>query len=111
MEIVCGVNGTIGCVFPRLVANGGDGRRDAFHVSFDPVEEDVIEVVTRSVAIIHNTDQVALSAIGRVVDPEALRVVFGPDSERFAADVEVSFVYEDLEVTLDTDGDLWLEWV
>jgi len=96
---------------PRLVPNGGDGSRDAFHVSFDRESEDVVEVVVSSVAVIHNVDPTGLSPIGEVVDPDALRAIFGRGSDRFDADAQAIFVYEGLEVTINTDGNLWLEWV
>lgn len=111
MEIVHSVESPIGSVHPELVPNGGFGRRDAFHVSFDPDEDDVVEEVVRAVAVIHNTDPNALSPLGRVVDPDALEALIGRGFEEFGTDTQVSFVYEDLEITLDTDGNVWLEWV
>lgn len=110
MDIVRGVVSTLECSPPRLVTNGGNGCRDTFHVSFDPVDEDVVEVIVRTVAVIHNADPAELSAIGGVVDPDALHAIFGRESERFAADAQVTFVYEDLVVTLNTDGNAWFEW-
>ena len=110
MDIVRGVESTMTCSPPRLVANGGNGCRDTFHVSFDPADEDVVEVLVRTVAVIHNTDPTALSPIGEIVDPDALRALFGAGSDGFEADAQATFVYEGLEVTVNTDGDLWLEW-
>ena len=110
MDIVRRIQRTLNRPTPRLVPNGGDGCRDTFHVSFDPVEEDVLEVIVSSVAVIHNADATELSAIGEVVDPDALRAIFGRESQRFAADAQITFVYEDLVVTLNTDGNVWFEW-
>jgi len=111
MDIVRGVESTLACSPPRLIANGGNGCRDTFHVSFDPADEDVIEVLVRTVAVIHNTDPTTLSAIGEVVDPDALRAIFGREPDRFTTEAQATFVYEGLEVTINTDGNVWLEWV
>lgn len=111
MEIVLDVGASLQTAPPRLLANGGIDRRDAFHVSFDRREEDVVEVLVRAVAVIHNTDPKALTPLAEAIDPDALEALFGGGSEGFTADAQVSFVYEDLEVILNTDGNLWLEWV
>ena len=110
MRIVHGVEGTLGNVTDRCVANGGDGRRDVFHVSFDPANEDVTGVVVRSVAVIHNVEPAELPPLGEAVDPDALADVFGPRSVSTDADVQVTFVYEGLEITVNGDGNVWLEW-
>lgn len=110
MEIIRDVDASLQHAPPRLLANGGIDRRDAFHVSFDPGEDAVVEVIVRSVAVIHNTDPKALTPLAEVVDPDALEALFGAPSEGYAADVQATFVYEDLEVTVNTDGNLWLEW-
>lgn len=110
IAIVRGVEGTLGCAPPLLVTSGGDGRRDVFHVSFDPTTEDVVEVVLRSVAVIHNVEPDELTPLGDAVDPEALSAIFGPASEEFASEVQVTFAYEDLEITVNTEGHVWLEW-
>lgn len=109
MEIVRDVGASLQHSPPRFLANGGFDRRDAFHVSFDREEEDVVQVVVRAVAVIHNTDPKALPPLAEVVDPDALKALIGAPSEG-CADAQVTFVYEDLEVTVNTDGNLWLEW-
>lgn len=111
MQIVHGVEGTLGSAPDRFAPNGGNGRRDVFHVSYDPTNEEVTEVVIRSVAVIHNADPADLPPLGDAVDPDALSALFGPGSEGFSADAQVTFVYEDLEITIDSDGNVWFEWV
>lgn len=111
MEIVHGVENARGWLPTRLLANGGYDRQDAFHVSLDPENDDVVEEVVRAVAVIHNTDPKALTPLGNVVDPDALEALFGADSEGFTADAQATFVYEGMEITVNTDGNVWLEWV
>lgn len=110
ITIVRGVEGKLGGVPPLLVTSGGDGRRDVFQVPFDPATEDVVEVILRSVAVIQNEEPAELPALGDVVETDALSAIFGPSSEEFASEVQVTFAYEDLEITVTTDGDVWLEW-
>jgi len=111
MEIVRGVEGLLGSIRTRLVTNGGNGRRDVFHVKFDPETENVTEVVVRSVAVIHNVEPTELPPLGRVVDLDAISAMVGAGSRRVAAGAQVTFVYEDLEITIGSEGDVWLEWV
>lgn len=110
MRILHGVEGTLGIVPDRCVTNGGNGRRDVFHVSYDPAAEDVTEVVARSVAVIHNVEPDELSPLAGVVDTDALSTVLERSTDG-GSDVQVSFVYEDLEITIDGAGNVWLEWV
>lgn len=111
MQILKGVEGKLGRGPARLLTSGGDGRRDVFHVTFDPAEEDVTEAVVRAVAVIHNVEPADLPPLVDVVDPDALSALFGPAAEAFDSDVQATFVYQDLEITVDSDGNLWLEWV
>lgn len=104
------IEGTLGSVTDRCLTNGGNGRRDVFHVAFDQGSEDVAEVVVRSVAVIHNAEPTELPPLGESVDPDALADLFSRGFEA-PADVQVTFVYEDLEITVNSDGDVWLEWV
>lgn len=111
MQIVRGVEGPLGNVTATLVTNGGNGRRDVFHVPFDPTSDDVVEVVVRAVAVIQNVEPTELPPLENAVDPDALSAIFGSDSEASTTDVQVTFVYEGLEITVNSDGNVYLEWV
>lgn len=101
----------------RATPNGGttpDGgetcdSRDVFHVSFDPDDESVVEVVTDAVAVIHNVEPDELDPLHEAVDVDALEALVAPDADRPGAD-EVQFVYEGLAVVVDGEGDVWLRW-
>lgn len=94
-----------GGVSTRILANGGTrDRRDVFHVSFDPATEPPVVVIVEAVAVINDTPVEALAPIEDTVDTDALRALVRHSS----TDVEVSFAYEALEITIDTDGDLWI---
>lgn len=89
-----------------LLPNGGSpGPRDSFHVTFDPGGESVVEVIVNAVGLVHDVDQTELEPLATAVDPDSLDRLFATDS----AVREVSFVYEDLEITVGSEGDVWLE--
>lgn len=94
-----------------LVPNGGSSdSRDVFHVSFEPEDESIVQVVTNAVALIHNEEPEDLYPLHEEVDVDALRDVVAPSEDDRAGVDEVRFVYEDLEVVVDGDGNLWLQW-
>lgn len=111
VEIVHGVEGSLGTVAPPVLANGGDARRDVFRVPFDPDTEDPNAVVVRSVAVIQNVEPTDLPPLGDVVDVDALEALVAPPEGSREGAVNVTFVYQGLEITVDSDGELWLEWV
>lgn len=95
-----------------LAANGGDrGKRDVFHVSFDPETESIEVVVVESVAAIQNRAPEELDPLYEAVDPEALDDLVAPEAGEQARVDEVGFVYEGLEVTIESDGDVWIRWL
>lgn len=94
--------------FAGFTADGGNPPdRDTFHVTFDPSREDVEVVVVEAVAAIHNTEPDQLEPLATAVDADALNRLV---SERESGTREITFTYEELEVRLDPDGDLWLTW-
>ena len=111
MEIRHMFDGSLGNAPPRLLANGGDGRRDVFHVTFDPIEDDVVEEIVRSVAIIHNVEADDLPPVAGTVDPDALSTIVGVSAGASGPAAQVTFLYQGLEITVTAEGDLWLEWV
>lgn len=121
MELVRGVyrTGSSGRArpSPALAANGGltpnggsSDSRDVFHVSFDPDEESIVEVVTNAVAVIHNEEPTELDPLHEVVDVDALEELVAPSGDDRPGADEVEFVYEGLAVVVDADGDVWLRW-
>lgn len=94
-----------------LTPNGGHrNERDTFHVTFDPETEPIASVVTESVAAIQNTELEELDPLYDAVDPESIDALLAAnDDEQSGADV-VEFVYEGMEVTIGSDGDVWLKW-
>lgn len=91
-------------------ANGGDrGDRDVFHVTFDPETESVDAVVVESVAAIQNCEPEELDPIYEAIEPDALDEVITPSADT-QSDVELEFVYEGMDVTVEASGDLWLQW-
>ncbi len=96
-----------------LVPNGGGnhGRRDVFHVTFDPGSESPVEVVLDAVAVVHDRQPEDLAPLHDAVDPEALDELVVPSSDHQAGADEVRFVYEGLEISIDGDGNVWLQRV
>lgn len=93
----------------HLTPNGGtDDRRDVFHVSFDPNEESVFVVLTEAVALIQDTAPEALTPLSDVIDVDAIEALFGRSPERQPNDIEVTFEYESLSITIASTGDIWL---
>lgn len=88
----------------------GSGEDDVFHVQFDPADESVVQLVVRSVSTIRNVDPLDLEPLGSTIDPTTLEGLVDPRSGGGLRGAEVSFEYEGLYVTVDTDGNIWLEW-
>lgn len=110
MELIlsAGVTGSAAKLTPN---GGGRDEGDIFHVTFDPEIESIAGVVTRSVAAIQNSEPHELDPIYDAVDSEALDdLIAAADDEQSGVD-EVEFVYEGLEVMIESDGDLWLQWL
>lgn len=90
-----------------VTPDGGDPPdRDTFHVTFDPDREDVEGVVVEAVAAIHTTDPARLDLLANTVDADAPSALVSRESTT----EEITFTYEELEITLDPAGDLWLTW-
>lgn len=91
----------------RLAPNGGCGcdRRDVFHTTFDPTIESSLTVVTEAVQIVQDRTTDELDPLAEVVDVDAFRCLL----EESTTTVEIQFDYEGLTLTIDSDGNLWLE--
>ncbi len=93
-----------------LRTSGGYERRpDTFHLSFDPNAEPVAHAVVKAASFVHNTDHDELAPLGSVIDADALEAVIGHGGDA-DDDVEVTFSYEGLRITVSSDGDIWLRW-
>lgn len=91
--------------------NGGYERSpDTFHLRFDPEAEPVAHAVVKAASFVHNVDPTELSPLGDVVDPDALDDLVRSGTMRSAECIEVSFTYVDLDVTVASDGNIWLSW-
>jgi len=87
----------------------GSGDRDVFHVEFDRDGDPVSRVIVRSVAAIHDQHPDTLEPLARVVDPAMLDHMVDEGTRAGSHGGEFTFVYEDVEVTVNTDGHIWLE--
>ena len=65
--------------------------------------------IVRSVSAILDRAPVDLTPLGDVVDPEMLESMVEHGAKRTGQGGEFTFTYEGFEVTVDTDGNLWLE--
>ena len=93
----------------EVLPNGGShGRRDVFHVSFDPQMESPYEVVTDAVQLIHDKEVDELAALTTSIDADALDDLITPSLGRDPGLVEVRFVYVGLGITITYDGNVWL---
>lgn len=90
----------------RAVHNGGSNdRRDVFHVSFAPGEESPPVVLLEAVEVINDTPVESLPPLERAIDPDALSALVVNASTT----VEITFTYESLDITMSSDGHLWLQ--
>lgn len=89
------------------VSNGGANRApNAFHCQYDRELQELTQAIVEAVAFIKNTAHEELSPLETVIDTDALTECLETSSEP----VEVVFTYEELEITVTSDGDIWLQW-
>lgn len=95
----------------KMTPSGGyEHSPDTFHLRFDPESEPPAHAVVKAASFVHNADQSDLSPLAHAIDPEALeRLLTGPTGSESDC-VEVTFAYASLEVTVASDGNLWLQW-
>lgn len=87
--------------------NGGvDKEPDSFHFRYNPENDSVTKAIVEAVALVHNTRHEELVSLVEVIDPEALIDLLHSSSST----LEVVFTYEQLEVTVNSSGDIWLSW-
>lgn len=91
----------------HVTANGGQtGSPDIFRFHFDPETEPVTHAVVEAVALVHNVPQSELDPLERSIDTDALTAFVTADSDAS----EIAFEYEEMEVTVHSAGDIWLQW-
>jgi len=87
--------------------NGGtDKEPDAFHFQFNPHRDSVYRAIVEAIALIHHCDPDDLDPLGSSIEPDALAKLMRTREQS----VKVTFHYEDMEVTVESEGDIWLRW-
>ena len=76
-----------------------DSASDTYHFRIDG--DDPVDGVLEAVQFVKGRDALEIEPLGRVVDPEALEAVLSGDS-----DARVSFVIDDLQVSVTSAGDI-----
>lgn len=92
------------------VADGaGDEDEEIFHVEFDPAEDDLGEVIPRSIAALTDQPPLKLDPLGRFVDLDRINGIIEEYTERRIESAEITFNYEGFVVTVNGSGHLWIE--
>lgn len=87
--------------------NGGtDKEPDAFHFQFNPHRDSIYRAIVESIALVHDCDQDDLDPLANSIEPDALATLMRTREQS----VEVVFHYEGMEVTVESEGDIWLRW-
>ncbi len=89
---------------------GGNEDPDTFHLQYDSDVESPLEAIVRATAVVKNQSQVELNPLANVIDPDALNEVCN-SSTTTSSNIEVTFEYEGLEVTVNNEGNVWLSWL
>ena len=84
---------------------GDEHLSEQYHVTFDPKSEPGSDAVVASVAEATGTDPDELEPIESVVDP----IIFDALVRRRRRPIQVSFVYHEHHVTMDTGGEIWIQ--
>ena len=77
---------------------------DCYHVTFDPDSEPGSDAVVSSLAEATGSDPDELEPIEFVVDP----IIFDALVRRRRRPIQLSFVYHEHRVTVDTGGEIWI---
>lgn len=88
----------------------GHGSEDVFHVQFDPESEAVTHRIVTSVATIKNVKPTQLTPLGHSVDIDMLETFTDPHANSALYCSSISLQYEGMDITVNTGGDIWLEW-
>ena len=84
---------------------GDEKLSDCYHATFDPNSEPVSDAVISSLAEATGTDPDELDSIDFVVDP----IIFDALVRRRRRPIQISFMYHDHHVTVDTKGEIRIQ--
>lgn len=90
------------------VTNGGNPDRNVFENEFDPREELPSAVIVETVSFIRNVDPLALDPLADALDPDALDALLSRSASEDP--IEVTFPYEGFQISVTSDGKLWIRW-
>lgn len=93
----------------RWTDGAGRGDDDVFHIEFERGEDDVTGVIVRAVAMIRDRDATEIQPLAEVIDPDMLDSMVEQGSGGSSMGGEFTFQYEGLEITVTTDGHVWIE--
>lgn len=82
-----------------------DSTTGGYHATFDPTSEPGSDAVVSSLSELAGTDTDELESIKSVIDP----IVFDALVRRCRRPIQISFVYNDHDVTVDTDGEIYIQ--
>lgn len=84
---------------------GGERLSEQYYTTFDPKSEPASDAIVSSLSEAIGTDPDELERIESVVDP----IVFDALVRRRRRPIQISFVYHDHHVTVDTGGEIWIQ--
>ena len=84
---------------------GDEHLSEQYHVTFDPKSEPASDAIVSSLAEATGTDPDELEPIESVMDP----IVFDALIRRRRRPIQISFVYHEHHVTVDTGGEIWIQ--
>lgn len=80
-----------------------------FHVEFDCGEVQVSVIIIKSLSAILDTRPTNLKPLADTVGPDMLESMVSQSENQNVFVGDISFVYEEFEITIDPDGHVWLE--
>ena len=86
-------------------STGYDPTTETFHSRFDD-GSDLVVAIVEAVAVVTNRDPTAMSPLYDTIDPEALADLVTGARDR---PVEISFSYEECQVSVSSDGSVVVE--
>lgn len=97
--------------YGKTADGSGSGDEEIFHVEFDPDVDSITLVIVRAIAAIRDVPPTKLSPLADSIDLDFLEKLVDPESITVRRAGEVTFYYEGFDITVDSDGDIWIERV